>query len=429
MSESNNNTMEEMPPMRSMAVRNQTAPVQFSAPSSLLGAKTVPSSSTKTPQLESRSSRSTSEGVAVKREWNKNYWNVSALDQVPLDFPLERTHREIYNVSVTDVCDRITKSLRLLSVEAEYDSDNGKVKCKTSDRVSFRIRLFAGDDGDDETNKVEKSKSVIVEVQRRSGSPSCFMRVCKKILDGAEGVDINAETVPARKQLPPWMMNSTGSIGEMKCLQDASQGRDPALEADTAIKKSLELLQSIEKDVIILGLENICFITDPLKTRPDLAMIACKRIMLDDVETEVRDIIESMMRSDKIVSDENDEEFVNKFFVDRCRHLSIVVLSNVLALTSQDGSLADAIRNNSWFKECLIPSLINEVNKFESSSNIAYEAACGLTYLATCSDVARTTMDENNAVGALRSANEFAIYNHELLAIESERALKSLGGN
>merc|ERR1712207_47031 len=100
---------------------------------------------------------------------------------------------------------------------------------------------------------------------------------------------------------------------------------------------------------------------------------------------------------------------------------AIVLLSNVLALTSQDGCLADAIQNQKWFTEFLIPSLLDEVKSFEVSSNNAYEAACGLTFLAKCSDVARRKMKENSAVDDLQLANQFAIFNHELLAVETKR--------
>ena len=49
-----------------------------------------------------------------------------------MDFHLERTRREINKVSVNEVVERITNALRLLSIEAEFDGENAKAKCKTS---------------------------------------------------------------------------------------------------------------------------------------------------------------------------------------------------------------------------------------------------------------------------------------------------------
>ena len=48
--------------------------------------------------------------------------------------------------------------------------------------IIFRIRLFAG--------KSETQEAIIVEIRQRSGSPRYFMSACKKILDGAEVVEI-----------------------------------------------------------------------------------------------------------------------------------------------------------------------------------------------------------------------------------------------
>lgn len=410
----NNNSddaAEELPPMRAVSLMSQPAALQFSAPPEHVGhkiAKTI-----KPLSLKSKG-RSISEGVSVKREWNESNWKVSTLGEVPLDFPLERTRREIHQVPVSDVVDRISKTLRLLSIETEYDDENAKAKCKTSDMVSFRIRLFAGEESTQEP--------VIVEIQRRSGSPSCFMRICKKILDAAEGFEVKAETVPARK-MPPCIMKTP--VGNMSCLQGVRK-RDPHKDVSVGINKSLDLLRSKERDVNVLGLENLCYMTDPTKTRPDMAMISCKAVINGEHCMEMRDEIAVMLQKDAFLPEEFETDVRNDLF-EKCRHLAIVLLSNVLALTSQDGCLADAIKNQKWFTEFLIPSLLDEVQSFEVSSNNAYEAACGLTYLATCSDIARRVMKENSAAKDLRSANQFAIFNHELLAVETKRCLEALG--
>jgi hypothetical protein len=407
---------------RAVSLMSQPATLQFSLGSCTENSKSAGSTPCSTPVLAAikpltltSKSRSISEGVAVKREWNESNWKVSRLDQVPLNFPLERTRREIQNVPVADIASRISNSLRLLSIEAEYDGEKGKVKCRTSDMVSFRIRLFAGNESTQEP--------VIVEIQRRSGSPSCFMRVCKNILDGAEGIEVQAETVPARKKIPPWMTKTP--VSSMKCLVDV-QKRDPHKEANLGISKSLDLLRSKDKDVNVLGLENLCYLTDTLKTRPDMAMISCKAIIVGEHSTEIRDEIGILLQKDTFLPEEFEVNAIKDLF-DKCRHLAIVLLTNVLALTSQDGSLADAVQNQKWFAEFLIPSLLDEVKSFKTSSNNAHEAACGLTYLATCSDIARRVMEENAAVEDLQSANQFAVCNHELLASETKRSLKALG--
>jgi hypothetical protein len=403
---------------RAVSLRTQPATLQFSTVSGNGGHKFLRNGETSdrsneasSPELKSRSAT----GAGVRCEWNECNWKISTLNEVPLGFPLERTKREIVKVPVSEVVERITKCLCILSIEAEFDGETAKAKCKTSDMVGFRIRLFAG--------QSRTQEPIIVEIQRRSGSPRCFMRVCKKILDAAEGIEIQPESVPARKKMPPCIMKTPAF--EMKCLQNIDR-QDPHIDVNMGINKSLEMLRSKKKEVNVLGLENLCFMTDPLKTRPDMATISCKAMIVGQYCTEIRDEIGVMLQKDAFLPEEFGIYPCKELF-DKCRHLAIVLLSNVLALTSQDGCLYHAVQNQKWFTEFLIPSLIDEVKSFEVSSNNAYEAACGLTSLAKCSDVARGAMIENSAVDDLQSANQFAIYNHNLLASETRRSLGLLG--
>lgn len=403
---------EDLPQMRAVSLRTQPATLQFSTVSGNGGHTFLMKEGL---TLESKSRSAT--GVGVRCEWKECNWKVSMLKEVPLDFPLERTRREIDKIPVAEVVGRITKSLRLLSIETEFDGKNAKAKCKTSDMVSFRIRLFVG--------QSRKQEPVIVEIQKRSGSPRCFMRVCKKILDAAEGVEMQPESVQARKKMPPCVMKTP--VCEMKCLQNIDK-QCPQIEIHIGISNSLEMLRSKKKDINVLGLENLCFMTDPLKTRPDMAIISSKALIVGQYCKDIRDEVGVMLQKDAFLP----EQFgIHPFkeLVDKCRHLAIVLLSNILALTSRDGCLDDAVQNQKWFTEFLIPSLLDEVKSFEISSNNAYEAACGLTYLATCSDVARRVMKENSAVDDLQLAYQFALYNHDLLASETRRSLGLLGHN
>lgn len=396
-----------------IGARPQLAPFQFVSREPNFAKSSVPVGIK--PLTIGSKTRAISDSVAIKREWNESNWKVSTLDQVPLNFPLERTRREIHNVSSAEVAERISSTLRLLSVEAEFDDENAKAKCKTSDMVSFRIRLFAGG---------EDGLPVIVEIQRRSGPSTCFMRVCKKILDGAEGAVVDAETVPARKVLPPFLAKRP--VGELKCLKDAVLKRDPHAEASSAINKSLDLLRSKNKDVNVLGLENLCNISDPLKTLPDIALLACKAVIVGEHSLEIREEIGVMLQKDAFLPEEFEVDNMRELF-DKCRHLALVLLSNVLVLTSKDGCLATAMTSEKWFADFLIPSLLDEVKCFEHSMNNAYEAACGLTCIASCSEFGRRVMEEHSAIEDLRAAHQHARMNHELLANETERTLKSLG--
>jgi len=401
---SSNQAAEELPPMRAVSLSSRPVDLQFSAPASFGKA---PALGLTPPSLQ----RSVSAGVAVKKEWNESNWNVRTLEQVPLGFPLERTHREIFGADANEVATRISSALKKLSVETEYDCEKAKAKCTSMDRVSFRIRLFAGGEG---------GLPVVVEVQRRNGSASSFMRICRQILDGAEGAEVKCET-SMRKKMPPFMK---GPIGNMKCLQSVVAKEDGKVEmAD--LNKSIELLKSKQKDTNMLGLEGLCLLTDPLKTRPDRALNACKEVVLGEQCAFLREELGVILQKDGLLTGEDAMRPLAK----QSRHLALVILSHSLLLTSKDGCLSKATESNKWYSEILIPSLLEEVKSFETSANNAYEAACGLTSLASCSEVAKRVMEENSAVDDLRAAYHFGCENHELLSSEAERTLIALGAS
>lgn len=393
----------------------QPAELQFTVPAGGPSfGKLPPLGISRPAPIGGKSKRGVSVGLAVKQEWNETNWKVCELEQVSLDFPLERTHREIYGAEASEVAKRISNALRLLSIDAEYDGENAKAKCTTGDMVSFRIRLFAGGEG---------GLPVVVEVQRRSGPPSSFMGVCRQILCVAEGAELPKETCLPRKKMPPFMK---GPVSGMKCLQSVMKTPNPSEEATTVLNKSMDLLRSKEKDSNLLGLENLCFLTDPLKTAPIVALGACKSIILGDNCSEIREEVGVILQNDAFLPEEfhDDSKMV---LAEKTRRLALVLLSNVLSLTSNDGCLAEAVKSQKWFAELLIPTLLDEVKSVESSANNAYEAACGLTSLATCSDYARRLMEDNAAVADFRAAHQYGLCHHELLANEAERTLTALG--
>mmetsp|Transcript_68273 Transcript_68273/g.94913 ORF Transcript_68273/g.94913 Transcript_68273/m.94913 type:complete len:216 (-) Transcript_68273:105-752(-) len=214
----------------------------------------------------------------------------------------------------------------------------------------------------------------------------------------------------------------------MKCLQSAGPKPEAASLSTSELGKSTELLRSKNKDSNLLGLENLCLLTDPLKTRPDVALTASKSILLDDAGSEIREELAVLLQKDGFLPEDFDED-ATRVIVERSRHFALILVANSLLLTSKDGCLADAVKSEKWFGEFLVPSLLDEVKGCAFSANNAYEAACGLTSLAKCSDVARRVMGEYSAVDDLRVAHAYGVQNHELLANETERCLTQMGSS
>eukprot|EP01084_Bolivina_argentea_P149404 260993_1 len=229
--------------------------------------------------------------------------------------------------------------------------------------------------------------------------------------------------MPARKKMPPFMKSP---VCKMKCLQSVPLKSNPEDDMNNGIEKSMELLRSKQKDYNVLGLEYLCLLTDALKTRPDVAMKASKAVLLEQRCAEVREEVGVMLQKDTFLPEEfDDEDAMN--LIDKSRRTTLILLSNSLVLTGKAKCLEDAVKSDKWFIDFLIPTLLDETKGFESSSNNAYEAACGLTSVATCSHIARRVMEENSAIEDLQSAYRYGTKNHELLANECERALKVMG--
>lgn len=350
----------------------------------------------------------------VKKEWSgvssSAIWNVKGetLEQIPLGFQLERTHREIIE-DASVVASRITESLRSLSIEAKFDCEKAKVKCKTSDCVGFRIRLYAGG---------ETGQPVVVEVQRRCGSASVFMHSCRAILNAAEG-----KAFPVKNASPLMSM----PIGQMKCLQSIvheESKNDNGSEG--ALDGVMVMLRSSRSDLNLLGLENLCCLTDPLRTAPTAALRISKCVTIGDVKYDIREEIRVLTERDVFASGFDQEQEGADRHVDQLRHLALKVFANSLSMCSKDGCLVAPVKEQKWFGDNLIPSLVDEVKRAPTSACNAHQATCCLHSLASCSDHARRLVVDAGAVESLKEALEFGEARHALLAMESRQCLKLL---
>jgi len=357
------------------------------------------------------------ENFGLKEEWNglapPSAWDVKEedLEMVPEDFPLERTHRAIKGVAASVVASRISEVLRSHSIEAEYDCRNAKAKCKTSDYVNFRIRLYAGSKSGD---------PVVVEVQRRCGSASSFMSSCRAILNAAEG-KCTDDSSSAPRKMPPFMKKP---LSQMKCLGAViPKHSDYASDSISALDSVMEMLKSNQRDSNVLGMENLCTLTDPIKTNPAVAIRVSKCVVLGDANYEIREEIRVLTERD--VYGPELEQGPRKH-VEHLRHLALWAFANALGMCSKDGCLASAETEQKWFADYLVPSLVDEIKRAPSNACNACMSASCLCSLVGCSEIARRQALSYGGVDALEEAHEFGKAQNDLLANETARCLKEL---
>jgi hypothetical protein len=367
---------------------------------------------------KSGSSESTNRATSftVTQEWTSaQSWNVKAedLEVVPMDFPLERTHREI-RCDAAEVAKRISESLKSLSIDAQYDDEKAKAKCKTMECVKFRIRLYAGG---------ENGHPVLVEVQRRSGSTSLFMRSCRAVLDAAEGATAAGfVAVPPQSigKFPPPMK----SLGAMTCLQSVKvPGPSPEDEAAVAFESAAKLCNSDKHDAVALGLESLCSLMDPLKVSPKTAMQVSKWVLLGHDTHPTRQNITAIL---SLGPDDEDDELVPAF--DQQKHFALIALANALDMCATDGSLGGAVSDDAWCETALVPALLAAIQGAKASPSDAYAAARGLATLLSASKAALSIVEDNNGVKTLEAAYVVGLRSHDLLASEAASCLEAIKG-
>ena len=336
-------------------------------------------------------------------------WKVTGddLELVPVDYPLERTHREILDDAGT-VAQRISSALQFLSIEAEYVTKEAKAKCKTNDCVGFRIRLYAGS---------ETGEPVIVEIQRRCGSASSFMRSCRAILDAAEGKELKAAVVQQQSRVVP-------PVGQLKCLLAIPPAkRPPPPTVDGSLDNAASMLRSNKRDSNILGLEKLCCLTDQMKTSSSTALAVSKAIILGESKHEFREDIRDLVERDLL---EADDDIARSRHAANVRHMALIIFANATLVCFQDGCLSGALREHAWFVEYLIPLLLGELEAAETNASNAYHAAGCLQSLISASSVARQAVVRNGGIAILEEAHSVGLRRHELLSTEAKQCLESI---
>jgi hypothetical protein len=354
----------------------------------------------------------------VKQQWNgvatPGVWNVKSddLEQLPLDFPLERTHREIHNCDASVVSERICSVLRDLSIEAKFCSKRAKAKCKNADLVGFVIRLYAGGIG---------GTPVIVEVQRRSGSARSFMISCRAILAAAEGAEI--KKLPSQLQPPI-------PIDMMKCIPKSISG-DTSLEEDasSALNSAWSMLQSQKRDIVTLGLENLIALTDPLKTSANLSLHVAKSLLFGNFDA-VRGAVLALVQRDSFVVDDSsevvDEDGGPVDIEGNIQYLAVKVFANSLLVYGENKLIEDNACELAWLTENLVPLLLNLLKQAYSNPSLAFQAASCLCRMMESSQSARSFIMRHGGAEILKEACTIGASQHELLAAESERCLRLL---
>jgi hypothetical protein len=261
---------------------------------------------------------------------------------------------------------------------------------------------------------------IVVEIQRRCGSASSFMRTCRAILNAAEGK--SAQESSSTPAMPP-SFKPVAEMNFLRSLPPPLRSMDANAESSFALDSAMEMIRSPKRDSNILGLENLAALTDPIKTNSQVALKISKRLLLCEDKCDIREEIRLLTEHDVF---ESDSEARMTKHVDQLRNIALSVFSNALEMCSKEGSLAKAL-GDKWFQDNLFPTLVDEVNRAETNACNASVAACCIHSLLTASGTTvtfvRTVIAKCGGFDALVQANSFGQRRHEYLAEETSRCL------
>lgn len=402
--------------------------------------------STSTEQARAIAPPPTGANESSQSNWNvKDDWHRS----VPSFYPLEKSKCKVYDTTASVVSGRVSDCCRLLSVQAEFDDMAGTASLTTAEHVEIHLSLWSGGE-DDEPD------CIIVEAQRRTGDPITFHQYIRHILDAAQGTQgtLNALTVGA---------SNLKTDGMDKKEKGSSQSKDD--KSLSALEIAAILIKKDRMDARRLGMESLCFLTDPSRTGVDTALVASRAVLFgsaqndndDDVEfladeLGVREAILSLVQygrlnenNDMPMESDSDEETTNihdeeKRFNDILHNLALAVLSNALEVLenhgedfapSSESKLSQA--TNDFLKESkeisqreLIDSLLNVLGQAEAKPHDACLSAQCLRSLLQASKKARRKARDMNAKQIVATALEVGQRTHVKLQTETMGVLREL---
>lgn len=333
-------------------------------------------------------------------------WTVddAFLRSPPKDFPLERTRRAFPGMKFNDAAKLISRCFHTRSIKTEYSKSEVLATCRNVDFVKFTVRIYL-DDG-----------SILVVVQRLCGDGMSFMQDYRAIIAACEGESV--KNLRPAKPLQICMPPELPFLTESKVLE--------------SVQIVAGLLASDKIDSKMLGMESLVSISDSLKTCKATSIICAKSILCHekedndffDVHNFLMGVILHGYQSDFVFKSHVDQTALSNY-EEKMRNLALQSTSNALKLL-QDEDCFKHIVGSYWFREVLVPSLVEHVTTAKQRPHDACFACRCLLYLASSSRDFAEKIKEEGGLRALEEAEQVGNSEFALLASEADICRKEL---
>lgn len=341
-------------------------------------------------------------------------WELREAPTLPAFHPLERTAAFVpHQTTCYSVASRIAQVLRDRSIEAEYDNEKAKIKCRTPDGVDFRVRLYRGRDN--------HAHGIIVEVQRRFGTSLRFYHDTTAILDVAQGKDLSqSSTCPPP---PP----SLGSADLPMVSDDSeSEGDDASSSYQADPTSSLRMVEAMLRhpgyDSQYLAYQTLVPLTSSSKVGMKTARAVSMELLRpgNPVGTQVLNLVLQDGGSQNASGIER-STLVNNDDPYQLRTWALTVIANALTVTRGeplercDVALAERLTN----------ALLRDLYRAEHHPRNAQlaSAICEFLIVRANAKTTATISDFSNALEQARLAGEAR---HEGLRQQASRTLDVL---
>lgn len=381
-------------------------------------------------------------------------WSPTQLRVVPAFYPLEKSSRLVEDESAEAVAARLVECLRLLSVQAWYDSQAATAHLLTAEHVEMHLSLW---------QPPLPQQGVVAELQRRKGDSIVFHRYSRSILDAAMG-EVELETLPTLDD--KMYSKKVQRMLKMEYQEDKEEHENAII----AMEIAHGLLMKDRMDARQLGLESLCLLTDPLKTG-HLTSVLCSHVVLlgnlqgvaivgeEDPSSfilmdttpfeEIRSTVLSLVQFSRIgeEEDETEEDDETSQMMMLLHNLALAVLANALDViehperfqpdpeehrsrlrTASSNDVANEFMQQEASRKEIITTLISELGAAHTTPHNATLSAKCLGSLLRASDEASRRAQELGAKQVVSTALEVGARTHYKLETECQKVVRLLNG-
>ena len=329
--------------------------------------------------------------TTTKSSDNGARWSVTHANSVPI-WQLERG-----TVYIKDepriVSTRIDTSLRLRSVEAQFNSEHAEVTCTTCDFIRYKVTLYTGPNGN----------GTYVEVMRLEGCPFAFRIERNATIDAAKGISNEVSTKATkgneRKMQIPSIPKMTIPDNLRKLYIPPTQS-----ELESTLDSTSDRFHSNNRHEVLFALQHLVSITNGNKAHSESAAKLSKLIIQN--KSHVRDMIVSIYANELLHNMRNDDETSQQI----C-NASLSILSNGLITLSKDDGFLDRDECQS-FIESLLPYLVKGVEQCKCTHLACLALGCLSQLLHKSSVACMKARDSSNMSQVIAEAERYGKREH-----------------